>query len=349
MTTIPGYADTQLPLALSAGYKAAMDRDAVTERRPVVLSLGGGLDSFAMLVEAIRRSEIRKVGLDAAAVGHAEADRLLAEGCELPDIVVFMDTGHPDDPGEWPGTYRHIDEVVKPLCAKHGIEFVRIDHTNYPVRDARSLFAWWEARRSMPMAGPGRQCTTIAKVERFEKWLSDRFPGRDVEVWIGFEAGEEKRAAKDPNAGTRRAARKPKAGRPTPARRRNRFPLIEWGLCRCRCEALVREAGFPVPRKSACVFCPFGSRGDWQRFAVELPELFARVVKMEADRPLTKKGIKLSIMGFSSRTKRGPSLPVFVSKPYTAKNEPCTVCGAAVRASKATGCDYLDDNAGAAS
>lgn len=650
-------------------------------RRPRVLSLGGGLDSFAMLVEAIRRNEIRLVALDAQATGHPDAAKLLAEGCELPDIVVFIDVGHPEDPGEWPGTYRHVEEVVRPLCVKHGIEFVRIDHTNYPVRggtkgEARSLFAWWKARRSMPMAGPGRQCTTIAKVERFEKWLTDRFPDQDVEVWIGFEKGEEDRAAKDPNSGVRS---KPKPGA---ARRHNRFPLIEWGLCRCRCVELVRVAGFPVPRKSAClaclagdtevvtrdgvrsiralsggehellvpqmgkfgglahrgkfqlvevrsfgdqplweirlrrmksvrtirvtaehrwfitagpqwdgprtyertteqlcagdrlrtlratppakeqlmpvavaqgfvfgdgsrgntderpayvtfygkkdlallpyfagmpvrkvavrselggrriadkparhiyglprfwkelpplresrafllswlagyfaadgsvtvggqavlesaniyalrfardaaaicgvgyskiqsrlrlgkgkkpmplyrfsfrvvdlpdwfflikhhaertakvrrsshdqpwvveevrplgiseeVFCavvpgaqafglsedlmtgncPFASRGDWQRFAAELPEQFAQVVQMEADRPLTKNGIKLSIMGFSSRTKRGPSLPQFVAKPYTRKVEPCDVCGAPDRATKATGCDYLEE------
>jgi hypothetical protein len=292
--------------------------------RPKILSLGGGLDSFAMLLVAI-------------------------ESSELPDVVVFMDAGAPGDPGEWPGTYRHIEEVVRPLCAKHGIEFVRIDHTNYPVRDARSLFAWWEARKAMPMAGPGRQCTTIAKVERFEKWASDRFPDQDVEVWIGFEAGEEDRAAKDPNAGASKKTSKRKDGS-KPARRHNRFPLIELGLCRCRCEALVRASGHPVPRKSACVFCPFGSLGDWQTFARDLPDQYARVVKMEEDRPLTKPkagvhdGLKLSIMGF--RKGKGTPLPMFVQKKYAPKPVPCTVCGAAQRATKATGCGYLSDGEG---
>jgi hypothetical protein len=292
---------------------------------PKILSYGGGLDSFAMLLTAIARGE-------------------------LPNVVVFMDTGHPDDPGEWPGTYRHIDEVVRPICVQYGIEFVYIDHTNYPVRggtkgEARSLFAWWEARNSMPMAGPGRQCTTIAKVERFEKWASDRWPDQDIEVWIGFEAGEEDRAAKDPNTGVNlkvsSRSKKPRA------RRHNRFPLMEQGLCRCRCEALVRESGYPVPRKSACLACPFASLGDWKTFARELPELYARVVKMEADRPLTKPkpgvhdGLKLSIMGF--RKGKGTPLPVFVEKPYKPKAHPCKICGAPNRATKATGCGYLEE------
>jgi hypothetical protein len=295
--------------------------DLGLRRRPVVLSLGGGLDSFAMLVEGIARGE-----------------RI--------DVVVFIDVGHPDDPGEWPGTYRHIDEVVRPLCARHGIEFVCIDHSNYPVRDARSLFAWLRARKQIPMAGPNRICTTVAKVERFESWLDDRYPGQEVEVWIGFERGEESRADKDPNAGGRRRRR------PGGAIRRNRFPLIERGLCRCACEDLVRRAGFPVPRKSACVFCPYGTKGDWQRFAVDLPEQFARVVKLEADKPPTaKNGRKLSIMAYNSKTQTGTPLDRWVATPYTPQRDrkPCKVCGRAVRATKAAGCGYLEPGPAAAS
>jgi hypothetical protein len=328
---IPGFADTQLRLVLEPSYKGADMRGPDMRRWPKVLSYGGGLDSFAMLLTAIKRGE-------------------------LPDVVIFMDTGHPLDPGEWPGTYRHIDEVVRPLCARHGIEFVTLDHTNYPVRggtkgEARSLFAWFEARKAMPMAGPGRSCTTIAKVERFERWANDRYPGLDIEVWIGFEAGEEERAAKDPNTGRKEPKRIKKGAKPR-ARRHNRFPLMEMNLCRCRCEELVRESGYPVPRKSACVFCPFGSLGDWKTLATELPETFARIAKMEADRPLTKPkdkdgvrvhdGLKLSIMGF--RKGKGTPLPMFIEKPYTPKIIPCAICGAANRATKATACGYLDDN-----
>ena len=303
-------------------------------RAPRVLSYGGGLDSFAMLLEAIRL------------------------GIEI-DAVVFMNVGAPGDPGEWPGTYRHIEEVVRPLCRRHGIEFVQLDHTNYPVRggrkgEARSLFAWLSAHKTFPMAAPGRVCTSIAKVERFERWLNDRFPGQEVEVWIGFEAGEEKRAASDPNAGKKRKGKR----KPNTAKRVNRFPLIEWRLCRCRCEALVRASGHPVPRKSACVFCPYASKGDWQTFAVEMPEDFNRVVVMERNRPVTKVqpdkkrggmkgGNKLSIMNYRSG---GPGvgkgkptmLPDFIAGSYTRNVEPCAVCGAPDRATKATGCGYLE-------
>lgn len=290
-----------------------------------VLSYGGGLDSFAALLDAVARDD-------------------------RPDVVCFCDVadGSPDhdpvDPGEWRGTYRHLRAVVMPLCEREGIEFVWLTTAAYPVRDARSLFAWLWARRQIPVAGPARICTRVAKVERFERWLSDRWPGEEVEVWVCFEAGEEARAAKDPNAGTRRAPR------PGEARRRNRFPLIERRLCRCRCEALVRAAELPVPRKSACVFCPYGTRGDWQALAAQSPAEFALAVELEAHKPLTGNGKKLSIMGYRTLKDRNgnptgeyraPPLPLFIQGGYRPKVKPCAVCGAPDRATKAAGCDWL--------
>lgn len=286
-----------------------------------VLSYGGGLDSFAMLLLALERRD-------------------------MPDAVAFIDVGDGnaerdgEDPGEWPGTYRHIREVVMPLCRELGVEFAWIDSAAYPVRDARSLFEWLEVRKQIPVSGPNRICTTIAKVERFERWARDRFAGAPVEVWIGFEAGEEARAGKDPNAG------KPSA------MRRNRYPLIEAGLCRCRCEAMVRAAGFPVPRKSACVYCPYGSRPDWQTFARELPDAFARTVALEANKPPTRNGAKLSIRNFrtvkrpdGSKDYRPTLLPTYIAQRGRPKPpERCTVCGDE-RATKAVGCSYLGEAA----
>ena len=254
-----------------------------------VLAYGGGVDSFTMLVESIRRGM-------------------------APDVVAFCDVSdgsletEPTFPGEWDSTYRHIREVVAPLCRANGIHFEYIDTTRYPVRCTKdnpagnpALFAYFERKLMIPVASESfRNCTLMAKVERFESWMDDTYPDQEVEVWVGFDAAEGSRVAKDPNAGT------PRAHKPGQSIRLNRFPLVEWGLCRCLCVEAIRASGHPVPRKSACSFCPLAKRRDWRNLRDQLPETFARIAKLESDKPPTKgNGIKLGIMHVGRTRKDG--------------------------------------------
>lgn len=270
-----------------------------------ILSYGGGLDSFAMLLGAVQRGE-------------------------PPRYCVFADTGSGSGrDGEWPGTYRHIREIAVPFCAKHGIEFVWIDHKNYPVRGYESLISFF-ASKSMMLTRMSRVCTSAAKVERIERWIEDVVPaGEQIEVWIGFEAGEENRAANDPHNS--------KTCGSGVQRRVNRFPLIENNLCRCRCEIMVRQAGFPVPRKSACIYCPFNSKGDWKTVQAEQPVTFAMAESLEEQSKLTeKRGIKLRFSG-------DPDKPLqdWTAESYRPQTIACAVCGRAKRASKKVGSDWL--------
>jgi len=300
--------------------------------RQVWLSLGGGLDSAAMLLEAIDRGE------------HF-------------DGVIFADVGDPGrlDPGEWDSTYRHVRDHIIPIVEAIGAEFVWLDTDMSPIRGERSLFRYFELSKSMPTR-QSRLCTSAAKVERIQAYLDARFPAGVLEVWIGFEAGEEARAAKDPHAKGVGVGR-----------RLNRFPLIEWGLCRCRCEAKLVEWGIPVPRKSACVFCPFSTRGDFARLRAERPETFARVAAMEENCKLTKSGKQLRY-GYDRGDGSDPDLATWTDygqrkgadgewkgaavkrlslqtlSPYTRQAKPCDHCGAPLRATKATGCDYVADS-----
>ncbi len=257
-------------------------------RRVRVLSYGGGLDSFAMLVDAIGRGE-------------------------LPELVVFADVADPahEDPGEWPETYAHIRDVAQPLCAAHGIEFAWLDSTAWPVRGERSLWAYYEKTTSMP-GRVSRLCTSAAKVDRIRRYLQSRFAGQPLEVWIGFEAGEDERVERDPHA-------------KGDGWRVSRFPLIERRLCRCRAEALVRAAGHPVPVKSACVFCPFGTRGDFARLRAEYPEVFARLEGLERGSKLTRAGARMTFGG----DERPLDEWTTGRKPYLPLVRTCTVCGAA--------------------
>lgn len=278
-----------------------------------VLSYGGGLDSWVMLLLAVN-------GV-----------------IDKPDLVVFADVsnGSPDadptDPGEWPSTYRHIREVAMPLCAKHGIEFKWLTTAESPVRPTAdnpagqpSLYRYFTSLNCMPGAR-SKLCTIASKVDRIGRYLEARYPEGDLEVWIGFGADETSRL-KD----NRYAQR---------GRRSERYPLREVGFCRCREEAYARQSGLPVPRKSACVFCPHSSRGDFQTLRDELPEQFAAVEAMEDDCKLTKAGKRIRFSGTGDSSKR---LRDWVEPEFNGRreHEDCPVCGSK-KATKRTGCDYL--------
>ena len=309
------------------GARNAGEAMTTTTTMTKVLSYGAGLDSFAMLLDAV-----------------------LNRG-EKPDVVCHINVGDAAgrDPGEWGSTRRHIAEVVIPFCEQHGIEFVELNDANgYPVRGQRSLYAWLDGLMAIPTSGPSKLCTIVAKVERFEKWLVDRFGTELVEVWIGFSADEGKRVAKDPNAASE-----------TPTRK-NRFPLYEAGLCRCKAEKLIVDLGYPVPRKSACTFCPFASKCDYRKLEQERPQDLAAAVKLETQKaPTAKNGYKLSVKNFRKLTDRNlsttgempvlgvdytaPTLTEWLAKPDRSRTLGCDHCGRARRAVKHAGDDYLTE------
>lgn len=299
-----------------------------------VLSYGGGLDSWTMLHKAV------------------------IMGMKI-DLVIFADVGDHKDrsvPGEWPSTYRHIDEVAKPFCAEHGIEFVTLTSDYYPLIrkgiEYRSIFEYGTALNQF-FASQQHTCTVSGKIDRITRYLDERYPDRDVCVWIGFTAGEEKRAARDPRGPNAKIKHQP--GK---ARRRSRYPLVEWGFCRCREEAYCRGIGYPVPRKSACVFCPKASRKDFMTLKAELPETFELVAEYERNSKITGPGKRLRFSGTDSpeavKADRAdvPVLNDWIEgrlpngkqmRPFKYKRIPCHVCGAEQHATKATGCDYLSN------
>ena len=74
----------------------------------------------------------------------------------------------------------------------------------------------------------------------------------------------------------------------------NVYPLVEAGIERHRCGTLVQEiTGWPEPKKSACVYCPYRSDREWHEMKEKHPEEFARAVAFdEAVRDMTMAGRK---------------------------------------------------------
>lgn len=272
-----------------------------------VLSYGAGADSFALLCMAY--------------------EHYLLHGKPLLDHVVFADTGDVEKqfPGEWPETYEHMRRVAIPLARAAGVPFKVLDGREYPVRGYGSLYELLMDKQMMPSTHPKhRLCTIMAKIERVEKFTANLWPAPiRIETWIGLEAGEESRLENDPYA----------KGQGDP-RRSKRFPLMDAGHCRCRLTEYIRRLGLPVPPKSACMYCPASSKGDFQRLRDRYPGRFAQAEALDGMGKHSKAGIHLRL---AANHKYNIPLREWVDRPYAARPPPCKVCGAAHREDKLVG------------
>lgn len=296
-------------------------------RKPIeCLSYGGGLDSWVMLHRSVTVLGVK------------------------PDLIIYADVGDCDDrtvPGEWQGTTMHIEQVAKPFAAAHGIPFVTLTSNFYPIerggRSYRSLHEYAMVQK-MFWGATTHLCTIVSKIERMTRYMDDHYPDQEVNVWIGFDASETTRAKRDPRGPNMQPKHKPGT-----AIRRSVWPLMDWGFCRCREEQYARDTGLPVPRKSACVFCPKATRKDFANLRAQLPEVFERVEEYERNAKKTKAGKTLKIAGTGDKAAwlgdyaqgiRADGTPM---NRFHYKKKPCAVCGAAQRATKEAACDYLDE------
>lgn len=117
-------------------------------------------------------------------------------------------------------------------------------------------------------AGHGpRQCThdfKLTPLARGQRAEMKALGAKHCFVWIGISTDE--------------------AMRVKPSRVRystHRWPLIEADMNRRACLAWMKAHGFPVPPRSACVFCPYHSDREWKRLKEQEPVEFARAVQFE--------------------------------------------------------------------
>ena len=145
---------------------------------------------------------------------------------------------------------------------------------NYPVTEIRSAKyrdSWevWEARRYI--AGiAGAPCTTeLKKVVRKDFQRPD-----DIHIF-GYTREEAKRAATFLNNNFELFVD---------------FPLIEVGLGKADCHALIRAAGIELPAmyrlgfdNNNCIGCPKGGAGYWNMIRKHFPDQFWRMAKLSRE------------------------------------------------------------------
>jgi hypothetical protein len=83
------------------------------------------------------------------------------------------------------------------------------------------------------------------------------------------------------------------------------YPLLDHDppLRRTDCTRIIRDAGLPVPGKSACWFCPMRTQRSWLAVRVDEPALFQRVVELEQLLNQRRTALGLRPIWFHHRTK----------------------------------------------
>lgn len=223
---------------------------------------------------------------------------VLAAQAEL-DFPTFLFA----DPGsEHPDTLAYVAEVATPFATDHGIAV----HTLIRKRRNGERETLRERLDQGSMAIPvrrekdgppmSRSCTADFKIRVIEKWLKAAGATEEhpATVGLGISVDEMQRAGVEGGTDPR-----------SPVQQRT-YPLLALGFNRGDCEAIIRSAGLPVPRHSACTFCPFHGAEEWRKLKRGSPELFEEACALEEQmsgqtndgRPvfLTRRGIPLRVI-----------------------------------------------------
>jgi hypothetical protein len=219
------------------------------------ISYGGGVQSTALLVLAATSR------VDCA-------------------LAIFANVG---DHAENPATLDYVREVAAPYCAEHGIELVERNRggKNPDLYDRltrpESKFLGIPIRMSNTGAPGHRSCTHDYKLVVIGRELKARGAAVDTpaDVLIGISTDEIRRA------NNRRAE----------PFERIRYPLLDLGLSRLDCMRVIRDAGLPMPDKSACWFCPFHSASAWANMRTDHPDQFERACELEETLNAKRAGI----------------------------------------------------------
>lgn len=211
-----------------------------------VFSYGGGVQSTAALV-------------------------LAAQGRIDFKTFLFANVG---DDSEHPDTLKYIEDHARPRTAAHDLALIELRR----VRKGGEEETIWERMmhrdalcipvRLFGTGAPGnRSCTGDFKIKVIAKYLRAHGATKEqpATTGLGISLDEYQRMRTDSGIAYQQLV----------------YPLIDLRLTRRDCVGIIEAAGLPVPRKSACFFCPFKRLSEWRRMAHDEPELFEKAVELE--------------------------------------------------------------------
>ncbi len=193
-------------------------------------------------------------GIDTTAILH------IPEIMDYVDFVMFADSG-----AENPETYAYmekysipfiIDELKLPFVAVRGKE----NAAGVTVDKLEDACLRWKIIPSRTL----RHCTDKFKMRPMGKYIAEHFPAQDVKAIVGIAWDEAHRMNN-----TRWNGYMPV------------YPLVDRKITRDSCVKIIQNAGWPVPPKSGCTFCPFQRMDQWKALRHNHPDLFARAIALE--------------------------------------------------------------------
>lgn len=179
------------------------------EKEITVVSYGGGTNSTAMLIGMVEK------GIK-------------------PDHILFADTG-----GEKEGTYHYINYFNNWLY-QHGMPL--IETVKYKTKFGVTLSLEQDIinNNTLPAIAFGwKTCSQKFKILPQEKFIKERYAGRKIIHYIGYDTSEQRRVRENHLEN-----------------HFNKFPLIEWEWDRSKCTQVILDAKLCLPGKSSCFFCP---------------------------------------------------------------------------------------------
>lgn len=208
-----------------------------------VISLGAGVQSSTMALMA----------------AHGEI-------MPMPDCAIFADTqAEPQSVYSWlDWLEKHLPFSVYRVTAGNlgAVEGLKVSKkgTKY-ARFFVPMYALTAKGKAMML----RQCTRDFKVVPIRRKVMSLLGKREIAIqWLGISFDELDRMKDSQH---RRIV--------------NRYPLVDIGMRRRNCLEWMETRGYPTPPRSACVFCPYHTDGEWQRLKSEEPEEFAKAAAYE--------------------------------------------------------------------
>lgn len=192
------------------------------------------------------------------------------------DFPLFLFANVGDD-SENPATLAYVENYSRPFAAEHGIELTTLERVMVRSGEHRTLYRELTREGSKALKIPvrmsngapwRRSCTADYKIQVIARELKRRGASADNPAVIGIGISLDEIIRAD-------------GGKGHEPHEIVTYPLLKLGLRRTDCARIIRQAGLPIPPKSACWFCPFHSIEAWHEQRRNEPELFAKSCDLE--------------------------------------------------------------------